>query len=91
MMTSDSSLPITGTAAENNEPEWYTGPLEDWPWYEVALAVAILTTSTVFAASCVSHMAAAWMLRKEFQMAARYAVFQKIADDFWNWSLQHAY
>ena len=53
------------------EPSWYHGKLEDWPRHEIALAVVILTATVVTVASCISHMAATWMLRGDFHVAAR--------------------
>jgi len=58
-------------------PAWYDGAVEDWPWYEVALAVIIMVATFVFTCSCASHILASWALRKDYKMAARCGKFKK--------------
>lgn len=41
---------------------------EEWPWYEIALGVVVVTATVIFAASSVSHMAAALILRNDFNV-----------------------
>ena len=40
---------------------------------EAAFSVVVVTAAALFAASSVSHMAAAWILRDDFNVATRYA------------------
>lgn len=45
--------------------------LEEWVWYEVVLSAVVLTATVIFVASSISHMALAWILRKDLDLAVR--------------------
>lgn len=40
-------------------------------WLEIVLNATISAATALYTASCISHFVAAWVLRKEFNMAAR--------------------
>ena len=40
-------------------------------WYEMVLNAVIAAATVLYTAICISHIAAAWVLRKDFNLAVR--------------------
>ena len=62
----------TCTALEN-----HTAEQGGWTWYHIGFGAVVTAATAVFVAIGASHLAATWILRKEFDVAIRYPIFER--------------